>query len=109
MRVSLKENIIFESFNNKKDMMEKILKMIMVSEIDKVLYKGNPEEINYKLMKKKKGLSADEKGDIMLKIFHNRLEVFNFKEIEKFSVKAGISFLIRFSDNKRNTRLISCR
>jgi len=52
MKISLKENIIFESFNNKKDMMEKILQMIVDSDIDKVLYKGNADEINYKLMKK---------------------------------------------------------
>ena len=60
-------------------------------------------------MKKKKGLSADEKRDIMLKIFHERLEVFNFKEIEKFSVKAGISNLTRLSNNKRGFRFPSCR
>jgi len=52
MKVPLKENIVFESFDNKKDMMEKILKMIMDSQTDKILYKGNPDEINYKLMKK---------------------------------------------------------
>lgn len=41
-------------------------------------------------MKKRKGLSVEEKRDRMLQIFHSKLEVFNFKEIEKFSVKAGI-------------------
>lgn len=60
-------------------------------------------------MKKKKGLSVDEKRDIMLKIFHKRLEVFNFKEIEKFSIKAGISQVIRFSYYKRDLRFSSCR
>jgi hypothetical protein len=32
--------------------MEKILQMILNSHTDKILYKGNPKEINYKLMKK---------------------------------------------------------
>jgi hypothetical protein len=52
MKIELKENIVYESFENKKDMMEKILKMILDSKTDKIIYKGNPTEINYKMMKK---------------------------------------------------------
>jgi len=33
-------------------MMEKILQMIINSNTDKILYKGDPKDINYKLMKK---------------------------------------------------------
>ena len=52
MKIELRENVIYESFNDKKDMMEKILKMVIESDVDKILYKGDPCEINYKLMKK---------------------------------------------------------
>ena len=39
---------------------------------------------------RKKPLSANLKKEKMLQIFHEKKEVFNLKEIEKFSVKAGI-------------------
>ena len=40
---------------------------------------------------KKKGLSFKEKQDRMLKHFTTTKEVFNIKEVEKFSTKAGIT------------------
>lgn len=52
MITELKENVLYESFDNKTDMMEKILSIIMKNKTDKILYKGDPTEINYKLMKK---------------------------------------------------------
>lgn len=52
MIVKIKDNVVYESFDNKKEMMEKILNMIIESKTDKILYKGDPKEINYKLMKK---------------------------------------------------------
>mgnify|MGYP001359603811 CR=1 FL=1 len=52
MKIELKENVVYESFGSKKDMMEKILNMILDSKTDKIIYKGNPTEINYKMMKK---------------------------------------------------------
>ena len=52
MKVKIKDNVVYESFDNKKEMMEKILNMIIESKTDKILYKGDPKEINYKLMKK---------------------------------------------------------
>jgi len=52
MKVELKENVVFESFDSKKDMMQKILDMILDSKTDKIIYKGNPNDINYKMMKK---------------------------------------------------------
>jgi len=63
MKISLKENVVFESFNNKKEMMEKILEMIIGSNTDKILYKGDPTEINYKLMKK-----------VMLKNYNQKID-----------------------------------
>lgn len=52
MITQLKENVLYESFSNKDDMMEKILSIILNDKTDKILYKGDPSEINYKLMKK---------------------------------------------------------
>lgn len=52
MKLELKENVIYETFNSRKDLQEKILSMILKSKTDKILYKGNPKDINYKLMKK---------------------------------------------------------
>lgn len=52
MITQLKENVLYESFNDKKEMMEKILSIIISNKTDKILYKGDPSEINYKLMKK---------------------------------------------------------
>ncbi len=51
-------------------------------------------------MKKRRGLSADEKREKMLRTFHDKLEVFNLKEIEKFSVKAGIGWLTSPPDSQ---------
>jgi len=52
MKVGLKENVVYETFNNKSELQEKILSMIIKSKTDKILYKGNPYDIDYKLMKK---------------------------------------------------------
>jgi len=52
MQIELKENVIYKTFNTKNDLREFILNMILNSKTDKILYKGNPRDINYKLMKK---------------------------------------------------------
>lgn len=52
MQIELKENVIYQTFNNKHDLQETILDMILNSKTDKILYKGDPADINYKLMKK---------------------------------------------------------
>jgi hypothetical protein len=52
MQIELKENVIYKTFNTKKELQEMILSMILKSKTDKILYKGNPRDINYKLMKK---------------------------------------------------------
>ncbi|MEW5297095.1 MAG: hypothetical protein WDW36_000325 [Sanguina aurantia] len=41
-------------------------------------------------MSKRKGVSADEKRDRMLEIFHDSADVFMLKDIEKLAVKKGI-------------------
>jgi len=52
MQIELKENVVYQTFKNKKELQEMILSMILNSKTDKILYKGNPRDINYKLMKK---------------------------------------------------------
>jgi hypothetical protein len=52
MKIELKENVIYQTFSTKKELQEMILSMILNSKTDKILYKGNPRDINYKLMKK---------------------------------------------------------
>lgn len=50
--IMLKNNIKFVIFNDKKQFKQTILNFIYDSKSDKILYKGNPSEINYKLLKK---------------------------------------------------------
>lgn len=60
-------------------------------------------------MAKKRGMSMEEKATVMLSIFHDTRDVLNFKEVEKLSIKKGISCLISFPKYQRNTRFISFR
>jgi hypothetical protein len=41
-------------------------------------------------MKKRKGLSAEEKRDAILKIYHTGMDPLNLKEIENLASKAGV-------------------
>jgi len=52
MDIRLKENVVFTGYNDEKLLKEKILQFIFESKTDKILYKGNPNQINYKLLKK---------------------------------------------------------
>ncbi|CAK4071144.1 unnamed protein product [Aphanomyces euteiches] len=42
------------------------------------------------MSKRKKGVSLDEKRERILKIYHENLEVYNLKEVEKLGSKAGV-------------------
>ena len=42
------------------------------------------------MSKKRKGLSADEKRDVILNIYHTNKDVYNLKEIEQLGSKAGV-------------------
>lgn len=81
MKIGLKENVVYETFDNKKQLQERILSMIMVSKTDKILYKGNPNDIDYKLMKK-----------VMMKKYNEKID----PEIVKLQYKD----VINSSDNK---------
>lgn len=52
MEIKLKDNVVFTPYHNSKLLKEKILEFIFEAKTDKILYKGNPEDINYKLLKK---------------------------------------------------------
>lgn len=52
MEIMLKNNIVFIGYNDPKQLKEKILEFIFEAKADKILYKGIPTDINYKLLKK---------------------------------------------------------
>jgi len=52
MEIRLKDNVLFIGYDNHVDLKEKIMDFIMDSKTDKILYKGDPSLINYKLLKK---------------------------------------------------------
>ena len=52
MIIKLKDNVIYETFDNKFGLRDRILTMILNSKTDKIIYKGDPNGIDYKLMKK---------------------------------------------------------
>lgn len=90
MKTPLKENVVYESFDNRKEMMEKILKMIIDSNTDKILYKGNPLDINYKLMKK-----------VMLKNYTQKIEPEKVRDMYRNIVENNNNrdFCIIYKDN----------
>lgn len=52
MEINLKDNIYFKTYSKKVKLNEDIVDFILSDKIDKVLYKGEPNDINYKLLKK---------------------------------------------------------
>jgi hypothetical protein len=52
VELDLKEKVTYKSFKSQKDLNESILNMIFESKTDKILFKGDPYDINYKMMKK---------------------------------------------------------
>ena len=52
MEINLKDNIYFKPYQCKLKLNEDIVDFILSDKIDKVLFKGEPNEINYKLLKK---------------------------------------------------------
>lgn len=52
MEFILKDNVVFNAFTDEKELKGAILKFIYDAKTDKILYKGDPTQINYKLLKK---------------------------------------------------------
>lgn len=82
MKIELKQNVIYESFNSKKELVEKILNMITECKTDKIIYKGDPNNINYKIMKKVlfKDYSKRIEPDKVRNIYNDIVEKTNNRE-----------------------------
>lgn len=52
VELHLREKIIYESFKSQKKLNETVLSFIENNKTDKIIFKGDPYEINYKLLKK---------------------------------------------------------
>ena len=52
VELDIKEKITYRSFKTQKQLNETILNMIFDSKTDKIVFKGDPYDINYKMMKK---------------------------------------------------------
>lgn len=59
MEIKLKENIVFISYDDQNLLKERILDFIANSKTNKIIYKGDPMEINHKLLKKILPLSQE--------------------------------------------------
>lgn len=76
MEINLKDNIWFKTYERKIKLNEDIVNFILSDKIDKVLYKGEPNDINYKLMKKVIPLSEkNTEPEIVRKKYQNILEL----------------------------------
>lgn len=52
MEYKMKDNIIFANYDSFTEMKRVIINFIMREDSEKILFKGDPKEINYKLLKK---------------------------------------------------------
>jgi hypothetical protein len=52
MFIKMKGGVVYEPFSSKVELQEKILSMIMECKCNKIIYKGDPRTLEYKLMKK---------------------------------------------------------
>lgn len=75
MEINLRDNIFYKSYTKKIDLNEEILNFIFSDKIDRVLYKGNPTEINYKLLKKILPLNENAQPEQVRKKYQNILEL----------------------------------
>jgi len=76
MEINLKDNIFFKPYNNKIRLNEDIVNFILDDKIDKVLFKGEPNDINYKLLKKVIPLSGtNSEPELVRKKYQNILEI----------------------------------
>jgi len=52
MDIKLRDDVVFTAYYDEKLLKSKILEFIFEAKTDKILFKGNPVDINYKLLKK---------------------------------------------------------
>jgi len=76
MEINLKDNIFFKTYDKKIKLNEDIVEFILSDKIDKVLFKGEPNDINYKLLKKVIPLSErNTDPEIVRRKYQNILEL----------------------------------
>ena len=76
MEINLKDNIYFKTYEKKIKLNEDIVDFILSDKIDKVLFKGEPNEINYKLLKKIIPLTdKNTEPELVRRKYQNRLEL----------------------------------
>lgn len=76
MEINIKDNIYFKTYDKKVKLNEEIVNFILSDNIDKVLFKGEPNDINYKLMKKILPLNdKNTDPELVRKKYQNILEL----------------------------------
>jgi len=76
MEINLKENIYFKPYQGKIKLNEDIVNFILSDKIDKVLFKGDPNDINYKILKKIIPLiDKNSEPELVRKKYKNILEL----------------------------------
>lgn len=76
MEINLKDNIFFKPYDKKLKLNEDIVDFILSDNIDKVLFKGEPNDINYKLLKKIIPLSEKNSDpELVRRKYQNILEL----------------------------------
>ena len=76
MEINLKDNIYFKPYKKKVKLNEDIIDLILSDKIDKVLFKGEPNTINYKLLKKIiPMIEKNTDPEIVRKKYQNILEI----------------------------------
>lgn len=76
MEINIKDNIYIKTFEKKVSLNEEIVNLILSNKLDKVLFKGEPNEINFKLLRKI--LPSCEKNvepEIVRKKYRNIIEI----------------------------------
>lgn len=52
VELHIREKIVYESFKTQKQLSESILRFIELNKVDRILFKGDPYDLNYKMLKK---------------------------------------------------------
>lgn len=52
VELNIREKIVYESFKTQKELSETILNFIFNNRVDKILFKGDPYDLNIKMIKK---------------------------------------------------------
>jgi len=52
VELHIREKIVYESFKKQTQLSEKILQFIENNKVDRIVFKGDPYDLNYKMLKK---------------------------------------------------------